>query len=176
LIAQQPNYNLLHAVHSFDDLILMLDIVIPDVILIGERLDVERDVLEIVRDVRAMSPQSRRVMIGGILNGPLIHALMRAGLHGYLFNGDEMRHCLVRALNTVIHNRPYLSPTANAEYLLAMQQAPHARWHLDAQARQALRLLASGLHLSAARAAAVRDWEEIARWFTMGYVQLFSNR
>jgi DNA-binding NarL/FixJ family response regulator len=66
---------------------------------------------------------------------------------GYFFSGDDLHECLLPGLNTVIHNRPYLSPTANAEYLVTMQ-SPLRDWQLDSESRAVLRLLARGLHIS----------------------------
>jgi DNA-binding CsgD family transcriptional regulator len=43
----------------------------------------------------------------------------------------------------VLREYPYLSPTANAEYLVTMQ-GNNRGWHLDTEARAILRLIASG--------------------------------
>jgi FixJ family two-component response regulator len=44
-----------------------------------------------------------------------------------------------------MRDRPFLSPTANAEYLVAMQ-SPERDWQLDNEARSVLRMLAQGYH------------------------------
>lgn len=49
-------------------------------------------------------------------------------------------------METTLRNRPYLSPTANAEYLVAMQSLERD-WRLDGEARAVLRLLAQGCHV-----------------------------
>jgi DNA-binding CsgD family transcriptional regulator len=46
-------------------------------------------------------------------------------------------------LHAFFETTPYLSPTANAEYLLAMQ-SDRAGWQLDAEAREILRQMAQG--------------------------------
>ncbi len=62
--------------------------------------------------------------------------------------GDDLTICLPAAIEMALRGRPYLSPTANAEYLTAMQ-SPLRDWKLDAEARTVLRLLARGFHIIA---------------------------
>ena len=66
-------------------------------------------------------------------------------MSGYLYKSDDLCELLVTAIDTVLLDRPYLSPTANAEYLIAMQ-SPNANERLDPEARQVLQLLAHGEH------------------------------
>jgi DNA-binding NarL/FixJ family response regulator len=80
------------------------------------------------------------------MDGLLIRDLFALGARGYLYKGDELQESLVRAVETVMRNRPYLSPTANAEYLVAMQ-SPERDWQLDGEARAVLRLLSQGCHV-----------------------------
>lgn len=81
------------------------------------------------------------------MDGLLVRDLFVCGVLGYLFSGDDLGDCLIPALTTVMNNRPYLSPTANAEYLVAMK-SPLRDWKLDSEARAVLRLLARGMHIS----------------------------
>lgn len=119
----------------------------PDVIVFNERLDPLIDVLALVERLKNAAPQSRLVVLGGQVDGLLVRDLFACGVLGYLFLGDDLGDCLAPALGTVLNNRPYLSPTANAEYLVAMQ-SPLRNWQLDSEARAVLRLLARGLHIS----------------------------
>ncbi len=119
----------------------------PDVIVFNERLDPLIDVLALVERLKHAAPQSRMVVLGGQVDGLLVRDLFACGVLGYLFLGDDLGDCLPPALGTVLNNRPYLSPTANAEYLVAMQ-SPLRNWQLDSEARAVLRLLARGLHIS----------------------------
>jgi len=50
-------------------------------------------------------------------------------------------------VSAVAQNRPYLSPTANSAYLVAMQ-SPLRDWQLDTEARAMLRLLMQGLPIA----------------------------
>lgn len=120
---------------------------LPEVILFNERLDPLIDVLALVERLKHASPQSRLLVLGSQVDGLLVRDLFACGVLGYLFSGDDLKDCLIPALNTVLKNRPYLSPTANAEYLVAMQ-SPLRDWRLDSEARAVLRLLARGLHVN----------------------------
>ena len=118
----------------------------PQVIVVDERLDPEIDILQIVEDVLRISPQTRVLVSGYLRDGLLIRDLFAAGCQGYLYKGDELQEWLVCAVETVMRDRLYLSPTANAEYLTAMQ-TPQRDWQLDQEARGVLRLLAQGQHV-----------------------------
>ena len=146
LINGYETYRLDGLVHSYDDLVEFLETVMPSVIVLGDDIEVALDVIILVRRIRDQAPTARLVMVGGIMVGALIHDLIQAGLDAYLFNGDEMRICLLQALDAVTQGRRYLSPTANAEYLITMQ-SPEANARLDDEARQVLHLLATGAHI-----------------------------
>lgn len=140
-------WEVIHTARSGDDLLEAARHLQPEVILFNERLDPLIDVLALVERLKHASPQSRLIVLGGQVDGLLVRDLFACGVMGYLFSGDDLSDCLIPALSTVLHNRPYLSPTANAEYLVAMQ-SPLRDWKLDSEARAVLRLLARGLHVS----------------------------
>ena len=110
-------------------------------------LSLMSEVEALVERLKNAAPQSRLVVLGGQVDGLLVRDLFACSVLGYLFLGDDLGDCLPPALGTVLNNRPYLSPTANAEYLVAMQ-SPLRNWQLDSEARAVLRLLARGLHIS----------------------------
>lgn len=58
-------------------------------------------------------------------------------------NGDLLQNDLANAVYAVMRGKPYLSPLANTEYLVAAQTGRN-EWRLDAEAREVLRLLAQG--------------------------------
>ncbi len=118
----------------------------PQVIVIDERLDPGVDILQIVEEVLHISPQTQVLVSGYLRDGLLIRDLFAAGCQGYLYKGDELQESLVAAVETVMRDRLYLSATANAEYLVAMQ-TPQRDWQLDQEARGVLRLLAQGQHV-----------------------------
>jgi DNA-binding NarL/FixJ family response regulator len=79
--------------------------------------------------------------MGTLSDGLLIRDLFAVGACGYLAAGDDLPACLLTAVDTVLRERPYLSPTANSEYLITMHTRDR-NWKLDAEARAVLRLLA----------------------------------
>lgn len=116
----------------------------PEVILLGDRLEPGMDVLALVERVRQAAPHARLLVMGSLPDGLIVQELLTCGVAGYLYKPDPLSSCLPEALRVVLRGRPYLSPTANAEYLLAMQ-SDRAGWRLDAEGREVLRQLAQGL-------------------------------
>jgi DNA-binding NarL/FixJ family response regulator len=115
----------------------------PHVILIGDRLEPDMDVLELVERVQQAAPRARLLVLGTLPSGLIVQELLHSSAAGYLYKNDPLSGCLAEAIQTVLRGRLYLSPTANSEYLLAMQ-TDRAEWRLDAEARDVLRLLAQG--------------------------------
>jgi DNA-binding NarL/FixJ family response regulator len=105
------------------------------------------DILTVVERIQHAAPDARLIVMGVLANGLLIRDLFAMGVKGYLYKSDDLLSCLPQAVETVMRDRPFLSPTANSEYLVAMQ-SPGRDWQLDPQARMVLRLLAQGLHIS----------------------------
>ncbi len=115
----------------------------PDVIVLGDRLDPDLDALALVECVSASAPRAKIVVMGHLPNGLIVQALLTGGAAGYLYRGDVLGDCLGETFRTVMRGRPYLSPTANAEYLFAIQSG-RTTWTLDGEARDVLRRLAHG--------------------------------
>lgn len=93
----------------------------PHVMVVDERLDPDVDILKIVEQAGERTPQTRLLVSGYLRDGLLIRDLFAEGSRGYLYKGDALQEALPSAIQTVMRDRPYLSPTANAEYLVAMQ-------------------------------------------------------
>lgn len=132
--------------HNLSDLIQIISKIHPDIILLNEWFH-NTDVLSVVEEIQATVPSMRVIVTGTLTEGLLIRDLFSAGVKGYLYKGDPLRGLLITAVDTVMANRPYLSPTANSEFLVAMQ-SPLRDWQLDDEARQVLRLLSKGLHVN----------------------------
>jgi len=126
-----------------DDLITQASTHQPAVVLLGDRFDPLFDTAILIERVIRAAPAARIIVIGTSIDGLVIRDLFMMGICGYLAAGDDLPACLLTAVDTVLRERPYLSPTANAEYLVTMQ-ASHRQWQLDPEARAVLRLLASG--------------------------------
>lgn len=115
----------------------------PDVILLGDRLEPGMDLLALVERIRQAAPHARIMILSNLSDGLIVRELFAIGAAGYLYKNDPLSLCLVEAIQTVMRGRPYLSPTANAEYLLAMQ-SDRVGWQLDTEGREVLRQLAQG--------------------------------
>jgi len=115
----------------------------PDVILLGDRLEPDRDVLSLVEQVRTAAPASHIMIMSHVADGLVVHELLNAGVAGYLYKSDPLGDDLLQAIRTVMRGRLYLSPTVNAAYLTAVRTGRLA-WQLDPEAREVLQLMAQG--------------------------------
>jgi DNA-binding NarL/FixJ family response regulator len=146
LLQQDHRYRVSGTARSMDELLTLVDHEPPDVILLNEWLHAI-DVLSAVEVLRGRAPLSRILVMGSLAEGQLICELLDAGVKGYLLKSDDLTECLTLAVDTVMRDRLYLSPSANAEFLVAVQN-PLRDASLDAEARQVLRLLAQGYHIA----------------------------
>lgn len=140
-------YHIMASVDHVGDWFTALQQYSPDVALLSERLDPETSLLQLVERTRSAAPVVKLLILGTVMDGLLIRDLFALGISGYLYRADRLQDCLIPAVATVMKQRLYLSPTANAEYLVAMQ-SPLRDWHLDAEARQVLHLLAQGFPIT----------------------------
>lgn len=147
ILKDQPEFDVVSRVRNGNDLLEAVQHCQPDVILFNEHLDPFIDVLALVDQLKHSAPQARLIVLGSLADGLLVRDLLACGVVAYLYSGDDLKDCLVTAISTVLNNRPYLSPTANAEYLVAMQ-SPLRDWQLDNESRSVLRMLAWGMHVS----------------------------
>lgn len=115
----------------------------PAVILLSDRLDPDRDILTLVESFSTAAPATRIIILGRSQNGGMLVELLRRGVGGYLYWYDALETSLLRALDAVLRGRPYLSPTAQSEYLVAMAQTGPT-WRLNPRARSVLQQLADG--------------------------------
>jgi DNA-binding NarL/FixJ family response regulator len=143
LVQQAESVDILGVYRSLSKLAEGLADLRPDVILLGDRLEPDLDVLALVERVQQLAPRARLLVMSYVPNGLVVNDLLACGVAGYLYKNDLLSYYLEDAIRAVMRGRPYLSPTANAEYLLAMQSG-RADWRLDAEAREVLRLLAQG--------------------------------
>jgi len=140
-------YGVFHVTGTYRALADLLDALVaqpPEVVLLGDRLEPGMDVLALVERVQQTAPRARLLVMGSLPDGLIVQELLTCGVAGYLYKSDPLSSCLPEALRVVLRGRPYLSPTANAEYLLAVQSG-RAGWQLATEAREILRQLAQGL-------------------------------
>ncbi|MBZ0280763.1 MAG: response regulator transcription factor [Anaerolineae bacterium] len=119
----------------------------PNIILIEDEIDPDLEILTILERLRRISPESKLIVMGGQTDGYYARDLFAFGARSYLYKGDELKECLPLAVNLVMQNRLYLSPTINTEYLIAVQSASR-EWQIDPESLQVLRLLAQGQHIN----------------------------
>ena len=145
VLAEDHRFQVVGSARSIQALINKLATCPTDLVLMDEWL-YNTDVLDAVERVRAVAPLAKIIVIGSQSDGLLIRDLFEIGVGGYLFKSDDLETQLLTAVDTVMRERPYLSPTANAEYLVAMQ-SPQRECRLDGETRSVLRMLANGAHV-----------------------------
>lgn len=119
-----------------------------EVVILGDRIDPECGTLSLIAQVQAAAPKAKLVLLGGQMDGMIVQEMFARGIHAYLYKSDPLSESLSMAVRAVCHGKPFLSETASAEHMLAVQ-AGRQRWRLDDQALTILHLLAEGLHTSA---------------------------
>jgi DNA-binding NarL/FixJ family response regulator len=143
VLLNNPTWTVVGECHSLNDTVRQLDPSVVDVVVCGEQLDPGYDALRLVERLRAEAPNVSMILIGSSADGRLLRDLLSIGLRAYLHRGDPLRDCLPTAVHAVLRESLYLSPTANTEYLVAMQSGAR-RLPLDMEARTVLRSLVLG--------------------------------
>jgi len=146
VLSDSPRYQIVAAVSDLALLVSVAHQHQPDVLVVHTELDPDMDMLKLVEVITATAPHARPILLGGLRDGLVIRDLFECGMWAYLYESDDLQECLPRAIDIVMRQRPYLSPTANSEYLVAMR-SPQRDWHLDNEARAVLRMLAQGHHV-----------------------------
>lgn len=131
---------------TLQDLLRIVRASPPDAIVLNEWFH-NTDLLAVIDEVRVAVPSARLIVTSVLSDGLHIRDLLASGVKGYLCKRDRLRDVLIPAIETVMANRPYLSPTANMNYLLALQ-SPLRDWQLDPESRQVLRLISQGMHVA----------------------------
>lgn len=142
VLGQEHRYRVVGQARCIDDLRTLVTEQQPDVVILGQWL-YNVDLLSAVEQLQVLQPRLRLIVMGVVVDGMFIHELFTLGIAGYLYQSDDLRECLPQAVDTVMRDRPYLSPTANAEYLFALR-SPESIVTLDDELRQVLRRLAHG--------------------------------
>jgi DNA-binding NarL/FixJ family response regulator len=143
ILHQHGTFNVIGTYQNLAEMLEGLTEQRPHVILVGDRIEPDLDILAIVERVQQIAPRARLIVMSNLSDGLVVQELFSVGVTGYLYKSDPLSNYLVEAIQAVMRGRPYLSPTANSEYLLAMQ-SDRAGWQMDAEARGVLRLMAQG--------------------------------
>jgi DNA-binding NarL/FixJ family response regulator len=143
VLLNHPGWTVVGECHSLNDMLKQLAATVVDVVVCGDEIDPGYDAISLVERLRSEAPHVHMILIGSVADGRLLRDLLHIGLRAYLHRGDPLRDCLPAALHTVLRDSLYLSPTANTDYLVAIQSGKRHRY-LDPEARMVLRLLAQG--------------------------------
>ncbi len=143
VLTANPSWSVIGECHVLSDTLDVLASVDVDVLICSEQIDPLHDTVRLIKLLRDAAPSARLILIGATIDGRLMRDLFHLGLSAYLHQGDPLRDCLPAAIYAAFRNSLYLSPTANAEYLVSMQASAH-HWQIDEEARTVLRLLAAG--------------------------------
>lgn len=138
-----PDHQVVARVSTRGELLYAVPNLQPQVVCLNRTFSPDADLFTLLRELHALLPALKIIVSGQVLNGLFVRDLFAAGGNGYLWECDALSACLLPAVRTVLRNRPYLSPTANAEYLVAMQSSGRD-WGLDDEARTVLHRLAQG--------------------------------
>lgn len=146
ILRQQEDFRVVGTCSLLSDTLEMLGKLRPEVILLGDRLEPEMDVLTLIEHAKSVAPRTRIIILSNLVEGLIVHDLFTRGVMGYLYKLDPLSLYLVEAIQNVMRGQPYLSPSSNSAYLLAMQTG-EGDWRIDAEAREILRQIADGHRL-----------------------------
>ena len=146
IIEAESEYRVVGKAQTLNSVLKSIEQHIPEIAILNESL-YDSDILSAVDAVHRASPKTFIIVVGTMTDGALIHNLYMYGVKGYLYRGDPLQECLLPAIRTVLQDRPYSSPTANAEYLITLQSG-HPVSQLNAEARTVLNYLAQGISVN----------------------------
>ncbi len=146
ILESDATYCVVGSGQTLHEVLRAIELYAPDVAILGECF-YDTDILNAVDTLHAKSQNISILVIGAMTDGGLIHNLFLHGVKGYLYRSDPLRDCLLLAIRTVLKNRPYLSPTANAEYLITLQSG-QTLTSLSSEARAVLNYLTQGISVN----------------------------
>lgn len=146
MLKPYPECQVLGTAGDFHTLLKLTQHYQPDIIVFGDQLDPENDIPLQMKQLKVVAPYAKLVLMCVRASGARIHEWLADGIDGVLCKLDMLETHLYCAVLAMRRSRPYLSPTASAEYLVTMQ-SPYANKSLDAEARQVLQLLSEGEHV-----------------------------
>jgi len=143
VLSNQPDLQVVSTCRSLADLVFSLEKRCPEILLLSNRLEPDMDGITLVEQIHRTAPRMKQIILSNQSDGLLVHELFAAGISAFLYKGDPLSYYLPEAVQAVLRNKPYLSPTANAEYLIAVQSGQND-WRMDGEARTVLHLLTQG--------------------------------
>lgn len=124
-----PQFALLPSVNSPGRLLATLekvaaDVVVTDFSMPNGLATREIDGLLMLEAIRAAFPDLPIIVLTTVQNPALIQRILCAGARGFVSKCDEVSH-VAAAIDKVIHERDYLSPTAKALLADACERSPN---------------------------------------------------
>ncbi len=122
----------------------------PDLVLMDMGLG-DMDGLEAARHILAEQPQTRILILSGLVDSNAVNEGLAAGVKGFLLKTNAAEE-LIRAIRAVMEGRSYLCPAASealaAHYqeILRRREAPEKALLTDRE-REVLKLTAEGLRM-----------------------------
>lgn len=141
-LERDARFRVIATARSLRDLLAAAETHQPDVILTHDASP-EADILVLVAQLQRAAPGAKLIVMSASADGLLIRDLLTVGVRGYLYRCDDLCLCLPLAVAAVMQDKLYLSPTANSEYLIALQDNDKHRF-LDPELRAVLRLMTDG--------------------------------
>ncbi len=142
-LAVDPGWQVIGEAHTLADALKHLKMDSPDVIITSDAMDHRYSHFRLLDSLLSVLSIVQPIFIGSLMDGYLLQDLLRCGLRAYLHRGDPLRECLPAAMRALVQSSLYLSPTASASYLTAMQ-ANNPLIKLDKDAYVTLQLLVQG--------------------------------
>ncbi len=145
VLSSNSRFDVVGTARSESELLMLVETTKPDVVIVAERL-AQTDALTLLYALKAQACAVRVIVLGSNMDGLHIYDLLYSGANGYLFRADDLEFHLGWAVDMVLRERQYLSPTANAEYLILLN-SPMRASRIDEEGSEVLRLLGKGVHI-----------------------------
>jgi two-component system invasion response regulator UvrY len=101
--------------------------------------------LEVIQDIKKKHPETAILAMGSSNEENTAVPLLRAGANGYFVKTSSNEE-LLRAINTITHGKPYISPDMEEQFTypvdLEAEKLPHE--HLSHRERQVMSLMSLG--------------------------------
>jgi len=144
VLSSNPRFAVVGTARSESELLSLVESAKPDVVIVAERL-AQTDALTLIYTLKAQACGVRVIVLGANMDGLHIYDLLYSGANAYLFRADDLEFHLGLAVDKVLREGQYLSPTAKAEYLI-LQSSPMPVSRIDEEGIEVLRLLGKGVH------------------------------
>lgn len=99
------------------------DVVVTDFSMPNGLSPCEVDGLLMLESIRTAFPNLPVIVLTAVQNPALIQRILHVGVHGFVSKCDEVSH-VATAIDKVMHDRDYLSPTAKALLADACERSP----------------------------------------------------